>query len=152
MNPVRRRRLTTIGLVVLASAVAAALVAWALSMNLTYLHTPGEVLRGEAPVDGRFRLGGVVCEGSIVREPGTLKVDFRVTDRADYLPVHFEGILPDLFRDGESVIATGRLDNGTFVADDVLAKHDETYMPAEVAAKMAEAMSRPDEDGCGVAG
>lgn len=152
MNPVRRRRLATIGLVVLASAVAAGLVAWALSMNLTYLHTPGEVLRGDAPADSRFRLGGVVCEGSIVREPGTLKVDFRVTDRADFLPVHFEGILPDLFRDGESIIATGRLDNGTFVADDVLAKHDETYMPAEVAEKMAEAIARPNEDGCGVQG
>lgn len=149
MNPVRRRRLATVGLVLVAATVAAALVAWALSQNLTYLHTPSEVLGGDAPAEGRFRLGGVVCEGSIVREPGTLKVDFRVTDRAEFLPVKFEGILPDLFRDGESIIATGRMDNGTFMADDVLAKHDETYMPAEVADKMAQAMSRPDDDGCG---
>ncbi|MGY6517497.1 MAG: cytochrome c maturation protein CcmE [Lysobacteraceae bacterium] len=150
MNPVRRRRLATIGLVLLAATVSVAIIAWALSRNLTFLYTPSEVLAAEAPIEGRFRLGGVVCEGSIAREPGTLRVDFRVTDRAQNLPVHFEGILPDLFSEGESVIATGRMDNGRFVADDVLAKHDETYMPAEVAEKMAQAMTRPDSDGCEV--
>lgn len=150
MNPVRRRRLATVALVLFAAAIAAALVAWALTQNLTYLHTPSEIHAGQAPDEGRFRLGGVVCEGSITREPGTLKVDFLVTDRAMNIPVHYEGILPDLFRDGESIIATGRLDNGTFVAENILAKHDETYMPAEVADKMAQAMARDDDDGCEV--
>lgn len=127
-------------LVLLAAAgVAAALVTLALQQNLTYLHTPSEVHAGKVPTDSRFRLGGVVCESSMRRTDGSLEVGFDVTDRESWFPVRYTGILPDLFREGQSVIATGRLQDGEFHADEVLAKHDETYMPREVAALMAKA-------------
>jgi len=154
MNPVRRRRLLLVLLAVLAAAVAIALVAMALQRNVAYLYTPREVLNGEAGAnvrDGqaRFRLGGVVCERSFERAPGSLKSTFRITDRADFLQVNYEGILPDLFREGQSVIATGHMKGNVFVAEGVLAKHDETYMPKEVADKMAQAKRRPHGAGCG---
>ena len=141
MNPTRKRRLLFVLLLVLAAATAAVLITLALQENLTYLHTPSDVLTGKAPADARFRLGGVVCEGSVQRGSGTLDVDFAVTDRIRQVPVHFSGILPDMFKEGTSIIATGRLADGRFVATEVLAKHDETYMPREVAEAMAKGMA-----------
>src|SRR3546814_16543582 len=95
------------------------------------------------PYTALFRsLGGVVREGSVVRTAGTLDVDFTVTDRVADFPVHYTGILPDLFREGQSVLARGRLHNGVFVAEEVLAKHDETYMPKAVADAIAAAQDR----------
>ncbi|GAA5009636.1 cytochrome c maturation protein CcmE [Pseudoluteimonas lycopersici] len=149
MNPVRRRRLLLVVLAVIAAGIAIALAALALQRNVTYLYTPSEVLRGETSQSSRFRLGGVVCEKSFVRAPGSLEATFRITDRADFLQVNYAGILPDLFREGQSVIATGHMDGNVFVAEDVLAKHDETYMPKEVAEKMAQAKARPHSAGCG---
>ncbi|MDZ4350029.1 MAG: cytochrome c maturation protein CcmE [Xanthomonadaceae bacterium] len=148
MNPVRRNRLLLILALLVAAAVAVALVTLALQQNLTYLYTPGHVHSGEAPDGSRFRLGGEVCDNSFVRTEGTLNVRFDVTDRERSLPVRYEGILPDLFREGQSIIATGAMVDDTFVADQILAKHDETYMPKEVADAMAQAMSKPAGSGC----
>lgn len=151
MNPTRKRRLIFVLLLLAAAGVTATFLTLALQENLTYLHTPSEVRAGQTPATARFRLGGVVCDHSLVREAGTLRVAFRVTDRAEFLPVRYEGILPDLFGEGQSILATGRMEGEAFRAEEVLAKHDETYMPKEVADKMAQARARPDGAGCGEA-
>jgi len=96
---------------------------------------------GSAPSGANFKLGGVVLERSIQRDSQTLRVDFTVTDRFHEIPVAYTGILPDLFREGQSIIATGRMEGGRFVAREVLAKHDETYMPKEVSDAIAKAKS-----------
>ena len=143
MNPVRKRRLLLLGLLLLAAAAAAAFLALALQENINYLYSPNEVRTGKAPDDARFRIGGVVCTGSVQRVEGTLDVRFRITDGKRHVPVHFNGILPDMFREGTSVIATGRMQGGEFAASEVLAKHDETYMPKEVADSMSpEALAK----------
>jgi cytochrome c-type biogenesis protein CcmE len=139
MTPTRKRRLIVISLVLAAVAIAAVLTALALQQNMTYLFSPSEVEDGHAPKDARFRLGGVVEEHSIKRSGDSLKVDFVVTDRFQTIPVEYTGILPDLFREGQSVVATGAMQSGRFVATEVLAKHDETYMPPEVADAIAKA-------------
>lgn len=141
MNPTRKRRLWFVALFVLAAGIAGALITLALQENLTYLHTPTEVRDGKAPSDGQFRLGGVVCEGSVQRKQGTLDIRFAVTDRVRQVPVHYVGILPDMFKEGTSIIATGHMQDGQFVAREVLAKHDETYMPKEVAEAMAKGIA-----------
>ena len=144
MNPTRKRRLVFVLLLVLASGVATALVAMALQRNVAYLYTPVEVLRGDAGEHARFRLGGMVEKQSFQRAPGSMDAHFRVTDGDAQLPVVYTGILPDLFREGQAVVATGRMENGVFVAENVLAKHDETYMPKEVADKMGMAHQKHD--------
>lgn len=144
MNPTRRRRLLWVLLLVVAAGIAAALIAMALQRNVAYLYTPAEVLRGEAGAHARFRLGGMVEKGSFQRAPGSLEAHFRVTDGDAQLPVVYNRILPDLFREGQAVVATGTMKDGVFVAEDVLAKHDETYMPKEVADKMGKAHQKHD--------
>ena len=144
MNPTRRRRLLWVLALLAAGAVAVSLIAMALQRNVAYLYTPSEVLSGEAGAnvaDGsaRFRLGGMVAKGSFKRAEGSLESHFRVTDGDAELPVVYTGILPDLFREDQAVVATGRMQGGRFVAEQVLAKHDETYMPKEVADKMGKA-------------
>ncbi|MET0225579.1 MAG: cytochrome c maturation protein CcmE [Dokdonella sp.] len=139
MTPTRKRRLIIICLILAAVAVAASLTVFALQQNMTYLYSPSEVEAGHAPTSARFRIGGVVLEQSIKRSTDSLKVDFVVTDRFKTMPVEYTGILPDLFREGQSVVATGALQGGRFVASEVLAKHDETYMPKEVADAIAKA-------------
>ncbi|HEY3520057.1 MAG TPA: cytochrome c maturation protein CcmE [Rhodanobacteraceae bacterium] len=139
MNAVRKRRLIVVSLIVLAVGIAIALTVFALQQNMTYLYSPSEVESGHAPLHARFRLGGVVKEGSIHRVTGTLTTDFTVTDRFKDMRVQYTGILPDLFREGQSVITTGRMRGGEFDATEVLAKHDETYMPKEVADAIAKA-------------
>lgn len=142
MNPTRQRRLWMALLVLLAAAVGGGLIVWALQRNVTFLHSPTEVRNGKVPDDARFRLGGVLLEGSVKREPGSLRVAFEVTDRFNNYPVVYDGILPDMFREGTSVIATGRIRDGQLVADEVLAKHDEQYMPKEVADAIAAAKAQ----------
>lgn len=144
MHPTRKRRLLLILALVVAATVATTLVAFALQRNVAYLYTPAEVLRGEAGRHARFRLGGMVQAGSFQRAPGSLEARFRVDDGDATLPVVYTGILPDLFREKQAVIATGRMQGGTFVAEQVLAKHDETYMPKEVADKMGKAHVKHD--------
>ena len=144
MNPVRRRRLLWVLLLVVAAGIATTLVVFALQRNVAYLYTPAEVLRGETGERARFRLGGMVEKGSFERTPGSLEVHFKVTDGDALLPVVYNRILPDLFREGQAVVATGTMNNGVFVAEDVLAKHDENYMPKEVADKMGMAHKKHD--------
>ena len=139
MTPTRRRRLIAVALILVAVAVAAALTVAALQENMTYLFSPSEIQAGKSPAGASFRLGGVVLEHSVRRDPASLKVDFVVTDRFHEMPVEYTGILPDLFREGQSIVATGRIEDGRFVAREVLAKHDETYMPREVADAIAKA-------------
>lgn len=141
MNPVRRRRLWFVLLLVAAAALATTLVAIALQQNMAYLYTPKEILDGTAGTgvasgEARFRLGGMVAGDSVAREEGSLETRFRVTDGDAELPVTYTGLLPDLFREKQAVVATGRMRDGVFVAEEVLAKHDETYVPKEVADKM----------------
>ncbi len=142
MSPTQRRRLLIVLLVLAVAGISAALVATALQRNIAYLYTPAEVKAGKVAPDARFRLGGMVAKGSFKREPGALLARFEVTDGDAMLPVTYDRILPDLFREGQAVVATGRMDNGTFVAEEVLAKHDETYMPKELADKMGQAHTK----------
>ena len=139
MNPTRKRRLWLVLALVIAAGIATALVALALQRNVAYLYTPSEVLKGEAGAHARFRLGGMVAANSFQRAPGSMEAHFVVDDGDARLPVVYTGILPDLFREKQAVIATGRMRGDTFVAEEVLAKHDETYMPKEVADKMGAA-------------
>jgi cytochrome c-type biogenesis protein CcmE len=123
-----------------ALGVAAALVLNAFQSNLVFFFTPSQVASNEAPRDRSFRIGGLVEAGSVVREKDALTVRFRVTDTAQTIPVVFTGILPDLFREGKGVVAQGKLtSDGTFRASEVLAKHDENYMPPEAADALKKA-------------
>jgi cytochrome c-type biogenesis protein CcmE len=141
LNAKRKRRLMVVGLLVVGVAIAAALALSAFRENLLYFYSPTEVLAGKAPAGHKFRLGGLVVEGSVKRETDDLTVNFGLTDTASEIQVSYSGILPDLFREGQGIVAHGRLnDAGVFVADEVLAKHDENYMPPEVAAALKDAM------------
>jgi cytochrome c-type biogenesis protein CcmE len=144
MNPTRKRRLWLVLAVVAAAGIATTLIAMALQRNVAYLYTPAEVLRGEAGDHARFRLGGMVASGSFRRASGSMEAHFDVDDGDAKLPVVYTGILPDLFREKQAVVATGQMKHGVFVAEQVLAKHDEAYMPKEVADKMAAAHKKHD--------
>ncbi|HMD58230.1 MAG TPA: cytochrome c maturation protein CcmE [Steroidobacteraceae bacterium] len=138
MTP-RQRRLTLVVLIVTGVALAGALALRAFRENVMFYFDPTKVAAGEVKPGQRFRLGGMVVKGSLHRTPGTLDVTFAVTDFNRTLPVHYNNVLPDLFREGAGVVAHGRLDaNGTFQADEVLAKHDEKYMPPEVARSLKQ--------------
>ena len=130
----RHKRLAIIVTGVVGISVAGLFVLNAFRSNLVFFHSPTEVLEGKVTTDKLLRIGGLVEKGSVQRSADGLKVDFIVTDLNKRLPVHFEGILPDLFREGQGIVAQGRLQSGNrFVASEVLAKHDEKYMPPEVA-------------------
>ena len=139
MNPTRKRRLTIVVVVAVAAALAISLGVFALQNNMNYLFTPSQVQSGQAKDHKTFRLGGMVKAGSIQRSKDSLEVTFTVVDADGAMPVEYTGILPDLFRDDQSVIATGHMADGRFVATEVLAKHDETYMPKELKEAMAKA-------------
>ena len=133
MTPRRRRLVLVLGIVAGAS-VAGALALSAFRQNVTFYFLPSEVAAGKVAVGQGIRLGGMVTRGSFVRVPGTLESHFVVTDSHHEVPVTYDKVLPDLFREGAGVVAHGHLRaDGTFVADEVLAKHDEKYMPPEVA-------------------
>jgi cytochrome c-type biogenesis protein CcmE len=143
MNPKRRKRLILIGMMVLGAGAAVALTLKSFNENLMFFFSPTEVAAGKAPANAPFRLGGMVVEGSVQRPGDGIVVEFGLTDNADVVTVSYEGILPDLFREGQGIVAMGRLnERGVFVADEVLAKHDENYMPPEVAAAMKTAQSQ----------
>jgi cytochrome c-type biogenesis protein CcmE len=128
----RRLWLVVVGLLLLGSA--AALVLLAFEDNIVFFRSPSDIAAEPLPPDRRFRLGGLVEEGSVARQSDGVTVEFRVTDTVNAVPVRYRGMLPDLFREGQGVVAEGRLAaGGVFVADEVLAKHDENYMPPEVA-------------------
>jgi len=131
MTP-RTRRFAWIGAGLAALGVAAALVLNAFQSNLVFFFTPSQVAAKEAPQGRAFRIGGMVESGSLAREPNSLTVRFLVTDTAKTIPVTYTGLLPDLFKEGKGVVAQGTLGpDGVFHATEVLAKHDENYMPPE---------------------
>ncbi|HKT74635.1 MAG TPA: cytochrome c maturation protein CcmE [Steroidobacteraceae bacterium] len=132
MTP-RQRRMTLVAGILVGVSIAGALALSAFRKNVTFFFDPTQVAAGQVPAGERFRLGGMVTQGSVQRAPGSLEVRFVVTDFKNEVPVSYTGVLPDLFREGQGVVAHGRMLNGTFVADEVLAKHDEKYMPPEVA-------------------
>ncbi|HEB93057.1 MAG TPA: cytochrome c maturation protein CcmE [Gammaproteobacteria bacterium] len=134
----RHKRMAFILVGLAGLSVAAWLVLNALNSNLALYISPTDVLAGDAPKDQTFRLGGLVVEDSLRREDDGLTVHFEVTDSANTIPVTFTGILPDLFEEGQGVVAQGKMQGGVFAASEVLAKHDENYMPAEVADMLEE--------------
>jgi cytochrome c-type biogenesis protein CcmE len=136
MTP-RRQRLLLVGLVLGGVVVSAALAFRAFRENLVYFFSPTQVASGEAP-DRAFRIGGMVVDKSLARESGSLTVHFALTDFAHTVPVSYTGILPDLFREGQGIVAIGQMQGQEFVASEVLAKHDENYMPPEVAEALAK--------------
>jgi len=139
MKP-RHKRFVFIGLGLLALGVATVLVLNAFQSNLVFFFTPTQVAGGEVPQGKSFRIGGMVEDGSLVRENDGLTVRFSVTDTAKSVPVTYKGILPDLFKEGKGAVAQGQLGaDGTFIASEVLAKHDENYMPPEAAEALAKA-------------
>lgn len=139
MTP-RRRRLLFVVLGLAAVSIATALVLNALNSNVMFFYSPSQIDAGEAPKHAAFRLGGLVEPGSLRRAADGLDVHFVVTDGAHRIAVQYRGLLPDLFREGKGVVAAGRLnDGGGFSATEVLAKHDENYMPPEAAAALKDA-------------
>jgi cytochrome c-type biogenesis protein CcmE len=138
MKP-RHRRIALIAAGVAGLAIAATLVLQAFQQNLVFFFTPTQVAANEAPHGRTFRVGGMVEMGSVKRQPDGVTVHFIVTDTAKSIRVAFKGVLPDLFREGKGVVAQGRLENGEFVASEVLAKHDENYMPPEAAEALKKA-------------
>ncbi len=144
MTP-RRRRMVAMSLGLVTLAAAAVLVFTAFEQNLLYFYTPTQIAEGEVPTHQRLRVGGLVERGSVRRSPGSLEVRFDVTDLDQTITVAYAGVLPDLFREGQGVIAHGRLGvDGLMHADEVLARHDENYMPPEVAEMLEERGHPPD--------
>lgn len=142
----RKQRMIFIGFVCAGMLVSVGFLYKALSENVLYYHSPTQVADGEAPLERRFRLGGLVVEGSIDQKTGTMQRTFLVTDYAHEVPVEYTGVLPDLFQEGKGVVVHGTMnDDGLFVADEVLAKHDENYMSPEVAASLEEGERRATE-------
>ena len=138
----RHKRFFWIALGLAVIAVAAALVLRSFNSNLVFFFTPSEVAQKKAPQDRTFRIGGLVTAGSVQRNPDGLTVTFDVTDTVQSIPVTYTGILPDLFKEGKGVVAQGRIEgNGMFRASEVLAKHDENYMPPEAAEALKKAGS-----------
>ena len=144
----RHKRMGIIAAGLAGLAVAVALVLNALNSNLALYISPTEVVAGQAPKDKPFRLGGMVVQDSLQRENDGLTVHFKVTDNATTIPVTFTGILPDLFQEGQGVVAQGMMGaGGIFKATEVLAKHDETYMPPEVAEMLKKGEQAKQADG-----
>ena len=132
MTP-RRKRMLTVAAILVGVGIATTFALQAFQKNLLYYYSPSQIKSGEAPASRVFRVGGLVEDGSLKREPGSLEVHFVLTDFAEQTMVSYTGVLPDLFREGQGVIARGKLQpDGIFVAEEVLAKHDENYMPPEV--------------------
>ena len=134
MTPTRKQRLTFVVILVTGFAAATALALFAFQKNLLYFYSPSQVTSENINVDQMFRLGGLVVEGSVIRHDDGVTTSFDLTDTADSITVSYTGLLPDLFREGQGIVAQGRINQqGVFVAQEVLAKHDENYMPPEVA-------------------
>ena len=143
MTPARYRRLIAVLVVLAGVGIATALALTAFRKNILYYYTPSQVAAGAAAVGRPFRMGGLVAMGSVQREPGTMTVHFTLTDMQKSVPITYTGILPDLFREGQGIVVHGSIGrDGAFVADEVLAKHDEKYMPPEVAAAIKKAQAQ----------
>ncbi|WP_293264171.1 cytochrome c maturation protein CcmE [Neptunomonas sp.] len=144
MNPKRKKRLALVIFLVVGVSVAVGLALYALNQNINLFYSPLQIVNGEAPQDTRIRAGGMVVEGSVIRDQQSLHVKFEMTDYAKTVAVEYTGILPDLFREGQGIVAQGSLDaQGVFQAVEVLAKHDENYMPPEVADALEKSGNMP---------
>jgi len=144
MTPKRKQRLILVSLMVVGAGLAVTLALVAFKDSITLFHSPSEVASGAVETGRSFRIGGMVVDGSVLRSEDTLAVQFDVTDTAAAVTVKYDGILPDLFREGQGIVALGKLgDNGQFMASQVLAKHDENYMPPEVADALEKAGHKP---------
>jgi cytochrome c-type biogenesis protein CcmE len=140
VTPVRKKRLMTVLGILAGMGLATALILTAFEKNLMYFYSPSEVVAGQAPSGRKFRVGGLVVNDSVKRVPDSLAVQFTVTDTVHEVTIAYDGILPDLFREGQGIVAHGRTrEDGVFEASEVLAKHDENYMPPEVAGAIAAA-------------
>ncbi len=147
MKPIRRQRLILIILMVLGIGTAVGFALKSFNENLMYFFSTTDVLAGKAPKDTLFRLGGMVVKGSVDRPGDGLTVHFKLTDFSKEVAVEYTGILPDLFREGQGIVANGKLDGrGVFVAEEVLAKHDENYMPPEVKASLKKQVEGKQAD------
>ncbi|MFP6803158.1 MAG: cytochrome c maturation protein CcmE [Pseudomonadales bacterium] len=147
MKSHRRNRLLIIVFIVCAAAGMTTFALFALNENINLFYSPEQIVKGEAPVGKTIRAGGMVLDGSVIRSEEGLGVSFVVSDlKSAQVKVEFDGILPDMFREGQGVIALGQLtDKGVFVAEEVLAKHDENYMPPEVADALKD-VNQPSAD------
>lgn len=132
MTP-RQKRMTFVGMLIVGVSLFIWLIMMSLNENINHFYSPSEVIAGSAPDNHSFRIGGLVVTGSVKRDPESLKINFDLTDGNKNFGVLYEGILPDLFREGQGIVATGKLQDNMFIAEEVLAKHDENYMPPEVA-------------------
>jgi cytochrome c-type biogenesis protein CcmE len=140
MHPTRKRRLIAVLVIIVGVGAAAAVTTWSLRQNMLFFVSPADAMSQDIPAERQMRLGGLVETGSVQRSEDGLGVSFTVTDGKASIPVQYDGILPDLFREGQGVIARGHFDTERrFVANEVLAKHDENYMPPEVAEALREA-------------
>jgi len=133
MNPKRKQRLLAIGFIVVGVSAAVGLALFAMSQNINLFFNPSQIVAGEAPIEQRIRVGGMVVEGSVHRDKKSLEVTFDLTDYNSVVTIAYNGILPDLFKEGQGIVTQGKLNQwGIFQADEVLAKHDENYMPPEI--------------------
>lgn len=139
MNPKRQRKLVLIISLVLGIGVAIALAMYAMRQNINLFYTPSQLANGEAPNGQRIQAGGLVVQGTVVRDPNSLAVTFMISDLKKQVPVTYTGILPDLFKEGQGIVANGYFNNGRVEAEEVLAKHDENYMPPQVKQAIDEA-------------
>jgi len=135
----RQKRMMFVAILVIGVGLFITLIMQALNENMNHFYSPTEIHQGKAPQDHNFRIGGLVVTGSVKRDEQSLKIEFDLTDGAKNFPVLYVGILPDLFREGQGIVATGKLQGDVFVAEEVLAKHDENYMPPEVADALKKA-------------
>lgn len=142
---VRQRRFTMIALMIVGVSVATGLGLKAFQKNILFFYSPSQIVTGEVPTDTSIRVGGLVVDGSVKRKSGSLNVKFELTDNAKTMAVVYDGILPDLFREGQGIVAMGKLGpDNVFKASQVLAKHDEEYMPPEVADALAKAKNNTE--------
>ncbi len=145
MHPVRKQRLLIVAFIVVFSSLAVGLIAYALRENINLFYPPSKIASGEVPHNTRIRAGGCVLPGSVVRSNETLEVHFFITDGAAKVKVNFEGILPDLFAEGEAAVINGVVtEQGELNANEVLAKHDENYVPPEVAESMKDTVKHQE--------
>ena len=141
MTPRRRRRMLLVVVILAGAGITTALTLYALQQNVNLFYSTSQIAAGEAPGDRVIRVGGLVVDGSVQRNPETLKVAFDLSDGAEAITVEYQGILPDLFREGQGIVARGQLvGDRRVLASEVLAKHDENYMPPEVADSMKASM------------
>lgn len=139
LSKTHKKRLILVILLVLGISATVALGITAFQENMLYYFSPTQIMAGEAPISHSIRVGGMVAANTVKRASDTLRVQFDVTDYKNTLTIYYEGILPDLFREGQGIVAIGKMqENGSFLASEVLAKHDENYMPPEVAASLKE--------------